>query len=254
MPTQLMTIAQILELSPGSKGNNVWINGDFEAIVSDAQPAKGKGPATAFLADPHNPSVAILGNFFGTDTARFNGKICHFSGKGITRTEFKGVQQVTLGDKATIQVVGTASPAAAKPAGQASAPGHATLPSGNAPVFGATVGMAINQACALIIEAEKDSTGVHDYLASPAFSRDLYTLASDIIRIARVLEAGKLAPSAKDRADPEAAARALAEKALAEQAAAAKAEADRKAKEDQAKKEANQTGAGTDIPEEDVPF
>lgn len=250
MPTQLMTIAQILELSPGSKGNNVWVNGDFEAIVSDAQPAKGKGPATAFLADPHNPSVAILGNFFGTDTARFNGKICHFSGKGITRTEFKGVQQVTLGDKATIQVVGTASPAAAKPAGQTSAPGHATPPSGNAPVFGATVGMAINQACALLKEKPLEPT----YLNSPQFSKDLYTLASDIIRIARVLEAGKLAPSAKDRADPEAAARALAEKALAEQAAAAKAEADRKAKEDQAKKEANQTGTGTDIPDEDVPF
>jgi hypothetical protein len=244
-----MTIAQILELSPGSKGNNVWINGDFEAIVSDAQPAKGKGPATAFLSDPHNPSVSILGNFFGTDTARFNGKICHFSGKGITRTEFKGVQQVTLGDKATIQVVGVAG-TPAKPA--ASQGTSSPAPAGNAPVFGATVGMAINQASELI-RASTDNLEL-SYLTSPAFSKDLYTLASDIIRITRVLEAGKLAPSAKDRADPEAAARALAEKALAEHAAAAKAEAERKAKEDQAKKEANQTGPGTEIPEEDVPF
>lgn len=244
----MITIGQILEMTPGDRQNATWINDEFEAVVSDIKRGTGKAPSTAVLTDPHNNGIAIVGNFFGTDPSRFAGKICHFSGKGMTRTEYKGVQQVTIGDKATIQVVGSASP------GQAAASGSTGGSSGSAGsssvIHGATVGMAINQASECIRSSctYQDMTEARAYYTSPAFSKDLWTIASDIVRIARVMEAGKLADSPKHRADPYAKKR----EEEAAKAAAEKAEAERKAKEEQARKEANQAPTGN--VDEEIPF
>lgn len=68
------------------------------------------------------------------------------------------------------------------------------------PVFGATVGMAINQACDMIREAEPDYPITMEWLLSPDFSQNVHTIASDLIRVSRMLEKGILAPSAKERA------------------------------------------------------
>jgi len=65
--------------------------------------------------------------------------------------------------------------------------------------LGITVGMAINNAVQLIKENSVNIEGFNDYLGSPEFSRDLHELASDILRISRVLETGKLAPPVKER-------------------------------------------------------
>jgi hypothetical protein len=58
------------------------------------------------------------------------------------------------------------------------------------------VGAAINQAISII----RDHHPVEGYFESPQFSKDLHTLASDIIRVATYLESGHLAAPAKDRA------------------------------------------------------
>ena len=63
-------------------------------------------------------------------------------------------------------------------------------------IHGATVGMAINQAMAALLPSYAGAEITKD----PAFTRDLYTLASDIIRVSLHLEQGNLAPSPKDRA------------------------------------------------------
>lgn len=67
------------------------------------------------------------------------------------------------------------------------------------PVNGATVGMAMNQAIALLT---RDLT--HDevimWVREPGSWRALAETASDIIRVSRHLESGHLAPSVKDRA------------------------------------------------------
>lgn len=66
------------------------------------------------------------------------------------------------------------------------------------PVFGATVGMAINQAVGILKEFDYPL----DYFLGAEFSRDTYTIASDIIRISERLEAGKLAEPVKNRTAP----------------------------------------------------
>ncbi len=251
MPTKLITIGEILEMSPGDRQNAVWINDDFECVLSDPKKGQGKAPNTAVLTDPHSSGISILGNFFGTDPSRYAGKVVHISGKGISRTEYKGTQQVTIGDKATIQIVGDAKPGQAGKSPAASAGGGGAA--SNSVIHGATVGMAMNQACENI---RLTMTGlapeaVDAYYGGTEFSKDLWTQASDIIRIARVLEAGKLADAPKVRnEDPQDKAKREAE----EKAAAEKAEAERKAKEEQARKESNQSAPGAGNVDEDVPF
>lgn len=68
-------------------------------------------------------------------------------------------------------------------------------------VFGATVGMAVNQACAIIREW-RDAGGnplPEEYYSSRQFSKDLHQVSSDILRVAEILERGDFAPSATQR-------------------------------------------------------
>lgn len=245
MPSKLITIGEILEMSPGDRQNAVWINDDFEAVLSDPKRGQGKAPNTAVLTDPHNSGISILGNFFGVDPAKWANKVVHISGKGISRTEYKGTQQVTIGDKATIQVVGDAKPSQAPKAGT----GPTGSASGNP--HGAQVGMAVNNAITILreIHAKGDEQAAMAYFTGLEFSKDLYIVSSDILRIARVLEAGKLADSPKHRADPDAAKR-------EEEARKAKEEEERKKKEEEerkAKEAANQSSGGS-VEQDDVPF
>jgi hypothetical protein len=69
----------------------------------------------------------------------------------------------------------------------------APAPKPHAPVYGATVGMAINNACEIL-----SSIGTDPF--SPEFYKQLHQVASDIARVAQMIEAGNLAPTAKQRA------------------------------------------------------
>lgn len=274
--TSLITIAQLLELPAGSPGNTTWVNDEFVAVVSDCKAPAGKAPGRARLTDP-DTGISISGVFFGRDPGRYDGQLVRFSGSGMSRTEYKGTEQVVIGDKATIQVERTATPAAraATPPQAAAGAAQGTLPlpapaaqgqlspaTPAAPaVFGATVGMAVNNACEIIRDdylADFTAPQRVAYYKGQEFSRDLWQLASDIIRISRVLESGKLADAPKVRADPEAAARAAQERANAKHAAA---EAAKAAKEEEARR-ARAAQAAASAPDnvdhnaadEDVPF
>jgi hypothetical protein len=63
--------------------------------------------------------------------------------------------------------------------------------------LGVTVGMAINNACNMIKDGHPP-----EYYTSPAFSLDVWTIASDILRVSRLLEADKLADPVKVRHAP----------------------------------------------------
>lgn len=63
------------------------------------------------------------------------------------------------------------------------------------PVHGQTVGMAVNNAVKIITGWDVPPV----YFSTSAFSLDVYTIASDLIRVAAMLEKGKLATPAKDR-------------------------------------------------------
>lgn len=253
------TIYDILQLVPGSKDNPTWVNDEFEGVVSNIK--SGQKSTSCLVSDAHNPNVSITAVFWDSrDLSRFNGCVCHFAGQGMKRDEYKGTQQVSCSAKTTVNVVGRHTGTPASQGGAQQAPkaggGSAPAPAAGGVIHGATVGMAINQANGIIIAGASTMNPQEreQFFDSPAYSKTLWTIASDIVRIARVMEAGKLAPSPKDRADPE-----FAKK---QAAAAEKAEADRKAAEDAERKRQEEEARRTNQPapgaagnlDEDVPF
>lgn len=65
------------------------------------------------------------------------------------------------------------------------------------PIHGATVGMSVNQANAILLKTHEGEQG---YFGSPAYSAELFELASDILRVSQYMESGHLAPTTKQRA------------------------------------------------------
>lgn len=254
------TIYDILQLQPGTKESPTWVNDEFEATVSGLK--SGPKSTSAILSDPHNPGVQITAVFWDKrDLSRFNGCVCHFAGQGMKRDEYQGTQQVSMSAKTTVNVVGRApgnqggqNAGSGQPQGQQRPAGNAAPAGAPGVLHGATVGMAINQANGIIIAGAKDMKAEdrEKFFDSPAYSRMLWTIASDIVRIALLMEKGKLATAPKDRADPE-----FAKK---QKEAAEKAEADRKAAEEAEKKRleaeqrGNNSGGAQGNLDEDVPF
>lgn len=66
------------------------------------------------------------------------------------------------------------------------------------PVFGATVGMAMNQAIEILTSSLTHDERV-ERISNPVFWGSVHEVASDVIRVARELEEGRLAPSPKER-------------------------------------------------------
>lgn len=203
MSNNTTTIGQITELPPGDSNNPAWINEDFEAIITNVKEAKtksGKAYYTATLQDPHSTNITLDATFWLSGIPAKQGKVCHFSGQGMKLEEYKGNLKLTIGDKAKINVVGGAPARSAAPA-QRPAPAAGSKPAsaqGGSSIFGATVGMAINQAIGIIKDTLPEVT-LDNYYLTTDFSKDLHTLASDILRVAALLEKGKLAPAVKDR-------------------------------------------------------
>jgi len=206
--SNIITLGQITEMTAGDKDNPTWINEDFEAIVTNVQAKTTKTNKAYFIAtlqDPHASNITLDATFWMNGIPAKQGKVCRFSGQGMKLEEYKGNLKLTVGDKATINVVGAAPAAGAgKPAGQQQRPaaGQQQRPAATGakkPINGATVGMAINQAIGIIKEYDNPIS----YFSTPEFGKDLHTLASDIIRVSAYLEAGNLAePSTKRQPEP----------------------------------------------------
>lgn len=249
------TIYDILQLQPGTKDAPTWVNDEFEASVSGLK--SGPKSTSAVLSDPHNPNVQITAVFWDKrDLSRFNGCVCHFAGQGMKRDEYQGTQQVSMSAKTTVNVVGRATNGGGNPppAGGSNAP-RTTAPASGAPgvIHGATVGMAINQANTIIVAGTRDMKADEreKFFDSPAYSKTLWTIASDIVRVSTLMEKGKLATAPKDRADPNFANKQK-EAAEAEKARLAKEEADRI--EAEKKAAAGQGGGAQGNLDEAVPF
>lgn len=187
-----MNISEIISLAPES-----WIN-DFTGIPQGLTPIKGGTFYVGKIADPKFPTVQIDAAFFRKDAAQFDGGVCSFSGQGMKRTEYNGTPKVTIGEKAQIKYLGAPQEAVSSPTstntpvnGQNAPQRPSPPPNGQPAVLGMTVGMALNNAIRLI-QARGQEEDV-------SLSEEIYNLASDIIRLSRVLEEGKLAPKEKDR-------------------------------------------------------
>lgn len=241
-----------------------WVNGSFEAVVRNASPRQGNKPSKATLVDPKNPRMMVKAALFKGSFGAYENQLIRFGGKGTKAKLYNGDVELSFSDKCTMDSLGKApDEAGSEPEPQREPSRHddrrggggepapqqrAPAGSGALPVQGQTVGMALNQACENIRSALKSSGKPFavELFTSPQFSRDLHTIASDIIRVSRVLEAGHLAPSAKDRADPEFEKK---QKEAAEQKRIAAEAAEQKRREaEEAEKKRNSQQLDEDVP------
>jgi hypothetical protein len=189
---QQITLGQVYEMQPGENGQKTYVNDEFDAIVEVIEERKSQKTGKSFwithLVDPHNPKISLECAFFRAP-GQYDGKVCHFSGNGMTREEYNGKQKLGLGRDTKIQIVGKAPQ---QQGGNTSSaqdnrpPPTQTPPAAQSASFTAR---AVVEALS-IIKAE----GVVDY-HSADFAPILHTLASDILRVHNWLEAGKLAPA-----------------------------------------------------------
>lgn len=182
-----ITLAQVRELSPGDKDNPTWINGELTVGVTGVRNIKDT-MWSATLFDPDNPNLKLPATFFGKRAFGYDGAVVTLSGS-MQLTEYKGAPQLTAYAKCQVNKVGQAGRAAGGTA-------DGRPPSGSTgPIPGITIGMAINNACNLIgrdLTTGEDNIG---YMRSAAFSADVWTIASNILRVAARLEKGRLALS-----------------------------------------------------------
>ena len=168
------------------------------------------------------------------------GDVLEIFGKGLRRTVYNGLEQISTGRETEIHKVGTSAhrgpdkPAQSAPAvgaqGQFKGGFHANddpKPASTA-VYGGTVGLAMKESLAIHVGlCGKDLVGA---LSSSEFWAAVDETASDIIRVCLKLEKGKLAPSVRER-------NRTPEEVAAEQAEALKLETERLAAEEKARKE-----------------
>jgi len=203
-----ISIAGLLEMTPGTRDNPCWINQPVSPCqvqeATQRQPKSGKGMPfyTGTLIDP-DTGASIGFTAFGRKFFPREGAVIEISGQGNSLTEYNQEYQITIGQKA---VVGTIAGAperqqapqrqhrAAAPAARQQAPAQrsSAQAQGNVPVQGQTVGMALNNA-GLDMRALMEAGGLDfDVTSHEAVSRFLWQRASAYIRVSRSLELGKL--------------------------------------------------------------
>jgi hypothetical protein len=202
MSEQPLSVAELTELPDDS-----WVNAGFTAAVLSIEK---KGYTDKKTGAPRSMFICQLGDTTGSATvelAMFTapkfgiGDQVDFLGKGI---KFKNGQygpKVSVGDKAEIHVIGKSAHAAEQ---KERAANSAPAVNGDAPAFrGEAVGMAVKESIALTVMAW-GGVGKLEEVKDPLFWADVKTIASNILRICRSLEHGKLSPSPWQSAEPKA--------------------------------------------------
>ena len=188
---QLLSIAEVFELTPGTTENATWVNPGCIAVVREIKTIKSQKTGKEFfpcvLAD-QTGSATVECSFF-TRPKFAVGDVIELAGKGLRRTEYNGNAQVSVGKDTVINIVGKSVHHAEQV--QAAATGAPALNGTAQHVPGVTVGMAIKEA----IRLAWLTTGMgmtRAILSDPLFWADVKQYASNIIRVSRSLENGKL--------------------------------------------------------------
>lgn len=190
---KMLSVAEVCEMQAGDKENTVWINPGFVGVVRSINPRVGaKNTWPCMIADTVGSSTIEICLF---KAPNFNeGDLIEISGKGLRRTEYNGKPQAAIGKDTEIHVLGRSVHHEEQKERAAT-----SQPSVNGqlqPVPGQSVGMAIKEALTALVP------GNQARLNSTSFWFEVHQFASDVIRISRQLEAGKLAPSVKERNAP----------------------------------------------------
>lgn len=200
MSTAPITCAQIAALPDQS-----WINDGFIATVLkvDTVPKKAGG----------NFWKLTLGDSLGDYThgctmslfaaPRCNpGDVIRVTGKGISKKSYQGKPQVGMGKESTLEVMPSSARIQSNVESSiAEVKGNRAAEKAECMIPGQTVGMAIKEALALH-SIGLDNQTIKLQLTAPGFWSDVYATASDIIRVSRLLESGKLCDPVKQRSAP----------------------------------------------------
>lgn len=168
-----------------------WVEGGFEATVVDLREVQKKDGSGSFfvakLSDgtPDSPVVEM-----STFTApKFNkGDKIRVSGTGIKKGSYNGKPQVKTGQKTGITVVAKAG---SGQQGTVDVPTASSIP-------GQTVGMAVNNTLSLLTQGLTHEQ-ICKAVQSAPFWTMAYEVASQIVRLSKSIECGKLAPSVWDK-------------------------------------------------------
>jgi hypothetical protein len=99
------TLSEIIN-TPTSE--NSWVDGAFKAAVTQTRSPSGKIPGKALLVDCDNGAITLDASFFDRDPSMYEGKIVSFGGSaiksGIKKGDFKGKAQITIYQKARVEV------------------------------------------------------------------------------------------------------------------------------------------------------
>jgi hypothetical protein len=186
------TVAEAAALPEG------WVNGTLEAHCIKVETVAKKAGGNfykAHLSDGGAEPLATMSLFIAPKFQA--GDVIRLSGSGIKKTEYNGKAQFSTGKDTKIDV----SPGTQKI--QASVHGAMAEHANSELISGQQVGLAMKEALAL--RSIGHTSSMDQLLTSPGFWSGVYETASDIIRVARMLEHGKLADPVRARSPKQAA-------------------------------------------------
>lgn len=203
-----LTIAQVIALPVDS-----WVAPGFAAVVLDVKAIQKKKTAGEFykalLGDQDGSGATASLTMFTIPKFKV-GDAIEVMGQGIKRGDYMGKAELKAGDKAHVTIlpnnplksqgntqrepIGT--PVQGQTRTQMQEPEEPQ--SQSAPIHGAMVGASLNQAMEMMraIYTKDELKGL---IVTPHFWQGVHEFASDQVRLARLMESGKLAPSAKER-------------------------------------------------------
>lgn len=209
-----MSLSEVIRLPDQS-----WVNDGLTASVVSIERKTSNKTKRDFwvcqLACLLDPATTVELAIFTAPKFR-EGDTIELSGKGIKFEDGQYGAKVSMSKTTEVRVVNLSpasrAPTATRPA--APAGGRDDSRGGNAPqeptndtgpcgrIQGQTVGMALKEALVLLSK-DQPNAALKAQLTSPTFWSAVHEVASDIIRVSRVLEAGHLAKPVKERADQE---------------------------------------------------
>lgn len=194
----LLSVEEVLELVPGDADNATWVNPGMKAVVraiKNTKTQKGGIMNICTLGSETGSAEISLSVFAAIKFSE--GDVIAIEGGGLRRTEYKGLQQVSLGKATEIHIVGKSVHAEEQQ--QRKAAGAPAINGAPQPIAGQSVGCALNQA----VENHRyiyTAAELREMLKRPGlYWQSIHEMASDQLRVARHLEHGKLAPSIKER-------------------------------------------------------
>lgn len=189
-----MSIADVLDLPAGT-----WLEDGFTGVVSELKQMtsrKTQRPFWIFKVSDANGAVEAESAIF-TAPKFANGQVIVVTGKGI---KYEGAgdygHKISVGKTAEWQVLGNSVHHEEQQ--ERKAEGQPALNGQPFPVSGQTVGMAIKEALSLLTKG-LDHAEIMEQLPAVTFWASVHEVASDIVRVSKLLEKGKLAKSVRER-------------------------------------------------------